>query len=587
MLDVVIRGGEVVDGTGAPRQRADIGIIDGQIVAVGDVDDSARRIVRADGRVVAPGFIDVHTHLDAQAFWDPTLSPSPLHGVTSVFAGNCGFTVAPLTQDAAGYLMPMLARVEGMPIESLSEGVPWDWSSTAEYLDRLDAGLSINAGFMVGHSAIRRVVMGEAANEREAREEEMAEMVKLLRDGLAAGGIGFSSTWSPTHNDAQGRPVPSRFATAEELLTLAAVCREFPGTSLEFLPPGSGAGFDDPVLDLMTGMSRAAQRQLNWNLLRVEQDILSMVEGQLLAGRWAAEREGQVVALFYPEPLEIHLSFATGVVLEIIRGWEDTMHLPHQEKLQRLQRPAVRRQLADAARADGRLRKFIQWPDQRITGTFSPGTKQYEGRLVREIAAEQDKDAFDALLDIVVADQLRTTFTYDQPPEPDEIWERRAEVARDPYVVVGGSDAGAHLDLQATHGYPTDLLRNLVREHPVLGLEEAVGMLSAVPAGLYGLRNRGIIAERMAADLVVFDPDTVGATPASISHDLPGGAGRFRKEANGVEQVLVNGEVIVENGQFTDARPGRVLRSGRDTGPANRVGSSKLPAGRTISPSPG
>jgi N-acyl-D-aspartate/D-glutamate deacylase len=315
----------------------------------------------------------------------------------------------------------------------------------------------------------------------------------------------------------------------------------------------------------MAGMSRNAQRPLNWNLLRVEEDSLGFLDHQLSAGPWAAARGGRVVGLFYPEPLEIHLCFGTGVVLEIIRGWEQTMHLPPDERLQRLQEPDVRRRLAEAASADTRLRKFTRWSDQRITGTFSPETKPCEGRLVRDIAAEQGKDPFDALLDIVISDRLRTTFTYDQPPEAPEMWERRAAVARDPHVVIGGSDAGAHLDLQATHGYPSDLLRNLVREHPFLGLEEAINLLTAAPAGLYGLRDRGVIAEGMAADLVVFDPDTVGSTAAAIRHDLPGGAGRFCKEATGIEQVLVNGDVIVQDGQFTDARPGRVLRSGRDT----------------------
>jgi N-acyl-D-aspartate/D-glutamate deacylase len=561
VLDAVIRGGEVVDGRGTARHQADVGIANGQIVKVGRIAEMGRRTIDAEGRIVAPGFIDVHTHLDAQAFWDPTLSPSPLHGVTTVFAGNCGFTMAPLTDDAATYLMPMLARVEGMPLTSLSEGVPWDWTTTAEYLDRLDRRLSINAGFMVGHSTIRRVVMGEAANERAADDQEIAAMVSLLRSGLAAGGIGFSSTWSSTHNDAEGHPVPSRFAEAEELLTLSSVCGGFEGTSLEFLPPS----FDEHILDLMAGMSRAARRPLNWNLLRVEEDSLGFLDKQLGVGPWAAERGGRVVGLFYPEPLQIHLCFDTGVVLEIIRGWEDTMHLPSGERLQRLQEPGERRRLAHAASADGRLRKFTRWSDQRITATFTAETKPYEGRLVGDVAAEEGKDPFDALLDIVVADRLRTTFTYDQPAEPQEMWERRAAVARDPHVVVGGSDAGAHLDLQATHGYPSDLLRNLVREHPLLSLEEAVNLLTAVPASLYGLRDRGVIAEGMAADLVVFDAGTIGSTAAVIRHDLPGGAGRFCKEAIGIEHVLVNGDVIVEDGRFTDARPGRVLRSGRDT----------------------
>src|SRR5829696_8068745 len=210
MLDVVIKGGTVIDGTGAPGVHADVGIRDGRVVEVGSVSEPAARTIDATDQVVPPGFIDIHTHYDAQAFWDSTLSPSPLHGVTTAMGGNCGFTIAPLTAEDGDYLMRMLARVEGMPLESLQQGVPWDWRTTGEYFDRLDGTLMPNAGFMVGHSAIRRVVMHDEATQRAATPAELAEMQRLLHAGLAAGGMGFSSTWSPSHNDHTGRPVPSR-----------------------------------------------------------------------------------------------------------------------------------------------------------------------------------------------------------------------------------------------------------------------------------------------------------------------------------------------------------------------------------------
>ncbi|MCH2411952.1 MAG: amidohydrolase family protein, partial [Acidimicrobiales bacterium] len=231
MLDTVVRGGWVVDGTGDDRRRADLGIVDGRIVALGDVDDEAAHTIDADGRVVAPGFIDVHTHLDAQPFWDGTLSPSPLHGVTSVVGGNCGFSIAPLSDDPADgeYLMRMLARVEGMPLEALQEGVPWNWRTTAEYLDAIEPHLAVNAGYKVGHSALRRVVMHEECTGREATPDELAAMCDLLRSGLAAGALGFSSSWSRTHNDADGHMVPSRYAHRDELIELCRVVGEFPG----------------------------------------------------------------------------------------------------------------------------------------------------------------------------------------------------------------------------------------------------------------------------------------------------------------------------------------------------------------------
>src|SRR5690348_15389168 len=255
-LDLVIRGALVVDGTASAPVPADVAVAGDRIVEVGRVDGGATRVVHADGRVVAPGFVDVHTHLDAQAFWDPTLSPSPLHGVTTAIAGNCGFTIAPLSDASGDYLMPMLARVEGMPLESLRLGVPWDWRTTSEYLDRLDDGLALDLGFMVGHSAIRRLAMGPDANERVATPDELSQMQRLLRDGLGAGALGFSTTTSATHNDASGRPVPSRFADEREFVELARVSGEFPGTSLELLPRGATdlGPFDDDVAELMIRM---------------------------------------------------------------------------------------------------------------------------------------------------------------------------------------------------------------------------------------------------------------------------------------------------------------------------------------------
>lgn len=565
-LDLVIRGADVVDGTGAPRQRADVAIAGGRIVAVGEVDDSATRVIEAEGRVVAPGFVDVHAHIDAQAFWDTTLSPSPLHGVTTMLSGNCGFTIAPLTPEAGSYLVPMLARVEGMPLESLRVGVPWDWSTTAEYLDRLDHGLAVNTGFMVGHSTIRRIVMGEDANRRACTPEELQAMASLLRAGLAAGGTGFSSTWSLTHFDANGDPVPSRFATAEELITLAAVAGEFDGTSLEFLPrTATNMPFEPDEIELMIAMSHAARRPLNWNLLRVSEAVRDNVDARLGLGTAASEREARIVALVMPEPFVAQLSLLTGFMLDSLPGWDKAMALRPEEKLHLLQDPAGREQLRVAAASDPTRAAYTSWATHVLTQTFSPSTTRYQGRTVGEVAAEQGKDPFDALVDIVIADELRTYFSVALAPESHADWELRAKVCSDPRAVIGGSDAGAHTDMISQQGYATRVLANLVREHQVMALEQAVHLLTMRPAELYGLQDRGVIAEGAIADLVVFDEHTVGPTPTTTLFDLPAGVGRLYTGAVGVEQVLVDGQVIVEHGEFTDARPGRVVRSGRDT----------------------
>jgi N-acyl-D-aspartate/D-glutamate deacylase len=565
MLDVAIRGGTLVDGSGAPGRRGDLGIRDGRIAAMGDVPEQARQTVAASGRVVAPGFVDIHTHYDAQAFWDGTLSPSPYHGVTTVVGGNCGFSIAPLTPDAGDYLMRMLARVEGMPLESLEQGVPWDWRSFGEYLGRLEGRLAVNAGFMVGHSALRRVVMGERAVGQEASEAELAEMVELLRTSLEEGGLGFSSTVSPTHNDGDGNPVPSRHASREELVALAAAVRSFPGTTLEFLP---GVGiFSEDQKRLMTDLSLAARRPLNWNVLAVTASNADMVEAQLSATDYARERGAEVLALTVPQAMTVRINLRTGFVFDALGGWAGLFRLPLEARKAKLADPAVRKQLDEGANseASGILRALANWSAMRIGETFAAENRSCEGRTVGEIAQERGVAPFDAMLDIAIADDLRTSFTPPTGGEEDADWQARGRVWLDDRSIIGASDAGAHLDMIDTFAVPTRVLGNGVREHGVVSLEEGVRQLSDVPARLYGLRERGRLAQGWHADVVVFDPDTVGCGPTETRFDLPAGAGRLYADASGIGHVLVGGVEIVRDGVHTGALPGRVLRSGRDT----------------------
>ena len=566
MYDVVIRGGSVVDGTGAPARRADIGIQGDRVRTIGIIDDDGdAEVIDAEGLTVAPGFVDVHTHYDAQVFWDSTLSPSPLHGVTTVISGNCGFTIAPLSTDPRDgeYLMKMLARVEGMPLESLEQGVPWNWTTFGEYLDSFAGTLSINAGFKVGHSALRRVVMGEEATSGPAAPDQIEAMRDLLRESLAAGGLGFSSSWARTHNDAAGNMVPSRHAEPDKLIALCAVAGEFPGTSLEFLP--MVGPFDDTAFDLMADMSAAAQRPLNWNLLAVSAKTLDAAWHQLEGGQRASERGGKVVGLTIPMAMGLRLSFLTGFVLDALPGWEEAMALPLDEKKALLADPAARRRLDEQAQTDHPLRAIAHWSTKVITECFSDETKPYEGRVVGDIAEELGKEPFDTLVDIALADDLMTAFALPERSEGRDDWEARAKVWRDGRAVIGASDAGAHLDLLGTFNYSTHVLATAVREYDVVSLEEAVHLITQVPAELYGLIDRGVLTEGAYADIVVFDPETIGPGPLRTRFDLPGGAGRIFGEADGVHRVLVNGVEIVDDGAFTDARPGTVLRSGRDT----------------------
>ncbi|HYU39495.1 MAG TPA: amidohydrolase family protein [Acidimicrobiia bacterium] len=562
MLDVKIAGGSVVDGTGAARRRADVGIEDGRLVQIGDVDESAARTIDASGLIVAPGFVDIHTHYDAQAFWDPALTPSPLHGVTTIVGGNCGFTIAPLAASEADYLMRMLARVEGMPLESLAEGVPWNWHSFGEYLDRLDGTLAVNAGFLVGHSALRRVVMGEAAVGSEATPEQTQQMAALLSESIAAGGLGFSSSQAPTHNDGDGNPVPSRAATRDELISLARVVGNHPGTTLEFIP--TVGAFADEHVELMTDMSLAANRPLNWNVLVVGAGTDGYLD-QLAASDRAAERGGRVLALTVPCVMQLHLNFRSGFLFDALPGWGPTMALPLAEKRAALDEPAVRTRLREAAESDaGLFGRLLRWDRLRVGETFAPENESLAGQTIGEIAAQRGQHPFDTLCDIAIADDLCTDLLPPSGGDDAESWRRRAEVWRDHRAVVGASDAGAHLDMLATFNYTTSLLA-ASRAHDLVGLEEAVHLLTDVPARLYGIRERGRIAEGWRADLVMFDERRVAPAPVQTRYDLPAGAGRLYAGAEGVEHVLVNGVEIVRSGELTGDRPGTLLRSGRDT----------------------
>jgi N-acyl-D-aspartate/D-glutamate deacylase len=564
MHDSAIRGGTLVDGTGAPRRRADVGITDGRITAIGEVGPAALEIDATD-RIVGPGFVDVHSHFDAQVFWDPTLSPSSLHGITTTFAGNCGFTLAPLDDHAIDYLVRMLAVVEGMPLDALQAGVPGDWRSTADFLDRIDGTLSVNAGFMVGHSALRRVAMGADATQRTATADELDHMVALLRAGLAAGGIGFSSSWGAAHFDGDGRPVPSCFADRDELVALARVCGEFAGTSLEFLPARVDR-FDDEQLDLVTSMSAAAGRPLNWNVIRILETNADEVAEVLRPGSHARAQGAKIVALNMPIPSRARFSFKTGFVLDALPEFGAVLSLPLDERRRALADPEVRNRLrAGAARTNGPLAEIAQWGNRIISETFTAAARPYEGRLVADIARDEGKDELDALLDVVVADELATKFTRPTTEPTHGDWVASVDAWRDGRAMIGASDAGAHLDFTAYFDYPVYVIEKAVRGHGVLTLEEAVHLMTEVPARLYGLRDRGRVQLGAHADLVVFDESTIGSGALGTRFDLPAGAGRLYAEPTGIDRVVVNGTTIVLDGVVTDARPGTLLRSGRDT----------------------
>ena len=565
MYDVIIRNGNVIDGTGAPRRRTDLGIKDGKIATIGSIEGDAAQVIDATGKMVTPGFIDIHTHYDAQAHWDTTLSPSPLHGITTVIGGNCGFTIAPLAPEHGDYLMRMLARVEGMPLASLQQGVPWNWASFGDWLGQLDGTLAINTGFMVGHSAIRRLVMGTRSVGHEATAEEIEAMKQLLRNSIAEGGFGFSSSWATTHNDPTGQPVPSRHCSTDELIALSSVCSEFEGTSLEFIP--AVGRFAQDRIELIAAMSAAANRPLNWNLIAASTSPkqLEVMENNLGASDYARAHGGKVIALTVPCPLTTRLSFENGFVLDALNGWREPMALPADEKIAMLADPARRRELAELAQGPSPLRGIAQWAVLTVGETFSADNEAYKGRTIGEIAAEQGREAFDVLCDIVVDDQLQTGLYSPVRGDDDETWKLRTQLWADERTMVGGTDAGAHLDLLTTFNATTSMLESAVKERDLISWELAVSYLTDAPAQMYGIQNRGRLAEGYHADVNVIDPERIALRKTEARYDLPGGAWRLYGGADGFDHVFCNGGEIVRNDEFTANRPGSVLRSGTDT----------------------
>ena len=568
MYDEVIKGGTVIDGTGAPARIADIGIRDGKIVVIGQVDGEAAIVTDASGRMVMPGVIDAHTHYDAQLLWDPGASPSANHGVTTVIAGNCGFTLAPLrpTVAEAEYLQEMMSRVEGMPLPALKT-INWNWETFEQYLNQFENRISVNAGWMAGHCAIRRYVMGPDSVGGEATPEQIDAMVAELRKAIEVGALGWSFTTSGSHSDGDGQPVPSRWASNEEMLAMATEVGKHEGTSLEGIVPGCLDRFADDEIELLATLSAAAKRVMNWNVLTIDSREPDRVGRQVEAYDRAKELGGRVVALTMPVLVPMNMNFATFCGIWLLPEWENTLRCDIPERIARLQDPATRAKLLTASKSEeaGIYRRLADWEDYVIGDTFSPQNAGLSNRTVGEIAAERGAEPFDTLLDIVVADELQTIL-WPAPKDKDpESWRMRVEAWNDERVMIGGSDAGAHLDRMCGATFPTRFLGDMLNGRKLIPIERAVQLITQRPAELFGLVDRGTLVEGSNADIVVFDPETIGSENAHMVADLPGGCSRLTADSYGIERVLVNGEAVIINGQFTGATPGTVLKSGKDT----------------------
>lgn len=569
MFDLIIKGGTVIDGSGSPGVKADVAVTEGKISEIGIIDpNQAEAIVDAENMIVCPGFIDPHTHYDAQLFWDPHATPSSLHGITSVVMGNCGFSIAPISDTSdADYLGAMLVQVEGMSADALRIGVDWNWSSFEDYLKRLDGNVGVNVAAMVGHCALRRTVMKDDAVKREATENEIEEMQKLLGEALEAGGLGFSTSRSFTHTDGDGLPVPSRIASVEEVLALAEVCEKYPGTTLEWVADGCMNGFSDEEVELMAEMSLRAKRPLNWNVLTVDSARPDDYKNQINACERVAEKGGRAMALTMPILVGMTMHFHSYCALYKLPGWDEIMTLPHEDKKQKLADPAVRKLLEENAASPeaGVFSRLTGWGKYRIGETFSKENQGLDGRLVSDIARERGTRDFYTLLDIVLADDLKTVLWPGPTDDDPASWLMRQTVWEHEEVMIGGSDAGAHLDRMAGASYPTEWIRDCLSGRKLTSVEKAIEHMTDVPARFFGLVNRGRIEKDFHADLVVFDPERIDAQELKILNDLPGESPRLYAGSEGVEKVFVNGVLTVDSGKPTEVLSGVILRSGSHT----------------------
>ena len=561
MADLVIRGALLCDGSGREAARGDLAVTGDRIAAVGRVAERGARELDGAGLALAPGFIDVHTHYDCQLFWDPQASPSPWHGVTTVVMGNCGFTIAPCREADRETLMQLLLFVEGMPIETLRAGIAWAWEDFAGYLGALERlGVGPHVAAFIGHSAVRYRVMGRAAVERAATPEECAAMAAFVREGMAAGAIGWSTSLSPTHFFGDGTPAPSRLADEAELLALARALADLERGVIEIAPRTTIGPPADKAEEQRSfaGLARASGKVVSWAPL-LDNPFAPGSAQQIIAEAAELQARGvQVVPQVGCRPLEVRFDFTEpAFYLEQNPFWRPIMAKSRDER---------RRLFADAEfRAElGRQTGFVAalaqgWDRLVLRLAASEGVRCWQDRSVAEIAAAEGRAPLDVFCDLVLEDDLATQWgvvlmNYDERAV--------AELIRHPAGLLALSDAGAHVDTLCDQGFTSYLLGHWVRELRALALEEAVRLVTAVPAERYGLHGRGRLAPGYAADLVLFDPARVAMRPTEMVYDLPRGQRRLLQRAEGIVDVLVNGAPVVADGAPTGRRPGRVLRGG-------------------------
>ncbi len=554
-LDLLIRGGEVIDGTGAPGRRGDVGICDGRIVEIGRVTQAAGRTINADGLVVAPGFIDPHTHYDAQIWWDPLLSCSSWHGVTSVVMGNCGVGLAPCRPEDREVVARDLVNVEGIPFEVLDQGVPWEWTTFPEFMAAAERrGLGLNVGFLAPLTPLRQFVMGKAAMERAANADETLEIAQLLREAVEAGALGFTTTTLSQHVGFEGRPLGCRLATRDELGAYAKVLGDLGRGAIELALTEEVSIPSDEELALLDHLLQHSGRPITWLALLDRDDQPEACQQTLR--RVAPLIERGAVPQISCRPATGQFSLRNPFLFASFASFKAAFNRSLEDQVA-LYRDAEFRQAFRDEIGPTRLFKG-QWDRVTVREVSRPELRQLEGRSIAEIADERGVDGVDAFFDVALEDALEVGFS---SVLFNGNADRLGELVADPRVLIGLSDGGAHVDMLCDAGYPTFLLGTWVRERQVITLERAVQRITSEPARLFGLTDRGVLAPGRAADLAIFDADRIGSgNRPEVRTDLPGGGLRLVMPSHGVHYTVVNGVVLYEDGRPSGALPGSVLR---------------------------
>ncbi len=566
--DLVVRGGLVVDGTGNPARRADVGVRAGRIVRVGDLTGATGAEELDAGRlVVAPGIIDPHTHYDPQITWDGYATASCFHGVTTVVAGNCGFSIAPTKPADRAFFAGLFAKVEGMSPIALS-GVQWYFETFREFLDTRRGTLGVNLACYVGHCNLRRWVMGPEGSARAATSSEIDAMCALLAEALGAGAAGLSSTHAPTHNDGDNHPVPSRFSETDELLALAEEVGRAGRGTISYLPRSAVGGLDADDMDLLVEIGRVSGVPVIIQGLGGRNKVDAPGATWPAALEFLARADAQGVPIYsmlLARPFDRPFRLLEGTTLyEGVPAWDRVVAPTVADRVERLADPAVRAAMRDAVEHPNRdpdrgsTLPPPHWDVLLVGRVEDPGLTGAVGRSIADLATERGVAPADAMLDLALADGLATEFRWvTETPE----WMAAVEEAQhDPHMLVGTSDGGAHLSRDDGSDYSTYFLGRWVLDKSQWTLEQGIRQITHVPATVLGLRDRGLVAPGYHADLFVFDRDEI-RRPARKEYvrDLPGGIGRFQAYPSGVRATIVNGVPIVVDGKLTDRLPGEVV----------------------------